>query len=558
MASLSKTKHLFGFTSPRTIEKIIPELKILNDNFANKNWKDNQKNFFDKIFNSKFYLGNTYPSDPELAARDRITRAPKSLGFVSLKPVIQLTKAGVDLINEKRLPELFTKQLLKFQLPSPYHTQSKTIDFKVRPYLELLRLIYEIEYISKTEMALFFIQLTNYEKFDTIKNKILDFRTRRKKNRLSSWRTFISKEFEEQIKIIFHDEIESNNLATRENNNDTLSSFLKTKASNMNDYADSFMRYIRSTQLVTMDKNLHLTISKIKIKNVEFLLENTDRNPLNMSLNEYEEYLGDPAKLIILEDNISLIKNKINSLSSNINTDKLSLDESKDLLNTIEISYKEERIRNEINYLKERENIDDILEIFNKIKRREVPDTPLYLEWNIWRAFAALNHAESINGNFITDIDGMPLNTAPGKKPDIEIKYDNFSFIVEVTMSSGHTQFMMEGQSVPRHFGDLVKKVDTNHDTYCIFIAPKIADGTKAFFFNLNKINTEYYGGKTKIIPIELSDFINFLKNGLKNNFNNPNKLKNFLDESITLTINAKNENEWVNDIKEKTQSWAI
>jgi hypothetical protein len=33
MANLSKTKALFAFTSPRTIEKIIPEIKILTENF---------------------------------------------------------------------------------------------------------------------------------------------------------------------------------------------------------------------------------------------------------------------------------------------------------------------------------------------------------------------------------------------------------------------------------------------------------------------------------------------------------------------------------------------
>lgn len=58
MASLSKTKHLFGFTSPRTIEKIIPELNILNQKFSGKEWGENQINFFDTIFNSDFYEGN--------------------------------------------------------------------------------------------------------------------------------------------------------------------------------------------------------------------------------------------------------------------------------------------------------------------------------------------------------------------------------------------------------------------------------------------------------------------------------------------------------------------
>ena len=115
-----------------------------------------------------------------MVARDRITRAPKALGFVDLEPKIKLTQAGKLLLSEKRLDELFTRQLLKFQLPSPYHTQSKTIDFNVRPYLELLRLITVVGSLSKTEIALFFSQLTNYKKLDVIAKKILDFRANAK------------------------------------------------------------------------------------------------------------------------------------------------------------------------------------------------------------------------------------------------------------------------------------------------------------------------------------------------------------------------------------------
>src|SRR5690606_17586263 len=127
MASLSKTKAIFGFTSPRTIEKIIPEIKILCENFEGCKWSGNgqlQVDFFQTLYNSEHYAGETFPTDPALAARDRITRAPKALGFVDLEPEIRLTQAGELLLSGKRLDEVFTRQLLKFQLPSPYHTQS--------------------------------------------------------------------------------------------------------------------------------------------------------------------------------------------------------------------------------------------------------------------------------------------------------------------------------------------------------------------------------------------------------------------------------------------------
>ena len=38
MANLTKTKTLFAFTSPRTIEKIIPEIRLLAENYSGQKW----------------------------------------------------------------------------------------------------------------------------------------------------------------------------------------------------------------------------------------------------------------------------------------------------------------------------------------------------------------------------------------------------------------------------------------------------------------------------------------------------------------------------------------
>jgi hypothetical protein len=162
MANLSKTKALFGFTSPRTAEKIIPEISLLIQHFAGQKWdKTTQRTYFDLLFKSGFYEGDKRPKDEEFAARDRITRAPKALGFVDLKPVIRLTPAGDALLKGIRVHEIFAKQLFKFQLPSPYHKLPARREFNVRPYLELLRLVKALGDVSKTEIALFFLQLTH-------------------------------------------------------------------------------------------------------------------------------------------------------------------------------------------------------------------------------------------------------------------------------------------------------------------------------------------------------------------------------------------------------------
>ena len=128
MAKITQSKTLFAFTSPRSIEKIIPEIRLLTDTLSGEKWSsESQSEFYETLFDSEIFDGGNKAKDTALAARDRITRAPKALGFVDLKPVIQLTPAGKVLLRERRTHEIITKQLLKFQLPSPYMITSKRL-----------------------------------------------------------------------------------------------------------------------------------------------------------------------------------------------------------------------------------------------------------------------------------------------------------------------------------------------------------------------------------------------------------------------------------------------
>jgi AlwI restriction endonuclease len=559
MANLNKVKSVFGFTSPRTIEKIIPEIQILCNNFEGQQWSGNeeiQAAYFLTLFNSKFYDGETFPSDPALAARDRITRAPKALGFVDLKPHVKLTQAGELLLSEKRLDETFTRQLLKFQLPSPYHTQSKTVEFAVRPYLELIRLIHDLGSLSKTEIALFFSQLTNYKKYDIIVSKIMNFRNE-SKDYVGSRKMYVSQYFDKEILEIFQDEVNNKNLKTRESSDTTLKNFIKTKRANMKDYADAFVRYIRATELITFQKKtFRLIISTQKKEEVEFLLNSVSRQPLTFkSESEFKEYIFNPFSLKLLSDDKNLLINKLEVLGLTEIDKTLDLEYLKDLLDELKISVKAKNIEEKKQELKNYNELPDIIEVFEKIKKKDIPDPPLFLEWNVWRSFVMLNYAKRIDGNFIMDIDGMPLNTAPGNKADLEIEFEDFAIIGEVTLSSGATQFKMEGDSVPRHFGNALRQFEK--ETYCIFIAPNIHAGCLAHFFNLNRFNTKHYGGKTKIIPLTLDKFIEFVNIGVLSNFSDPNKMKNWLENQCVLNQTIEDEDLWKREIENSLLQWA-
>lgn len=173
-------KTLFFTTSPRSPLKMIPEISLLADNFSGKIWnKNTQIAFIELLAKDPNFEGEGFNGDLAFSARDRINRAPKSLGFINLNPNIQLTDVGKLFVLNKRKEEILLRQLLKFQLPSPYHIQGENNTFWVKPYLEILRLIKQLETITFDEMCIFAMQLTDFHKFDLIVNKILVFRNKR-------------------------------------------------------------------------------------------------------------------------------------------------------------------------------------------------------------------------------------------------------------------------------------------------------------------------------------------------------------------------------------------
>ena len=225
---------------------MIPEIELLNTHFAGQKWNiETQRAFMELLKEENFFNGEG-ANDPAFSARDRINRAPKALGFVTLSPTISLTPAGVELVNSARKDEIFLRQLLKFQVPSPYHKPSaNSADFWVKPYLELFRLIRHFGSLKFDELMIFGLQLVDYREFDTIASTINEFRAAKAQNE-GNYKKFRFEYLDQELRTIYADEIIAGNTRTRETNDASVAKFLKTKASNMRDYADACIRYLRT------------------------------------------------------------------------------------------------------------------------------------------------------------------------------------------------------------------------------------------------------------------------------------------------------------------------
>ena len=553
-------KLLFFTTSPRTPAKMVPEIQLLHENFSGLSWnKLTQEQFIDKLAQSDFFEGKGSPTDKAFSARDRINRAPKALGFINLKPHIELTEAGIAFVYGKRPQEIFLRQLLKFQLPSPYHVEHQNIigTFCIRPYLEILRLVRELEYITFDEFKIFAVQMTDYHKFDMIKESILCFRQGKEENK-GQYKRFVNSVWENAILEIHSDRIAAGKTRTRETNDASLKKFIATQKSNMRDYADACFRYLRYTGLISIShRSRSISIFSDKIVEVNFILSTVSRDPVFIDdIDAYKAHLfsaNSPVLYTDNRDNIVDILMRIGSFTKRELADK-NLDELKDLRDKIVKQHKDAVIHEQVAEIKSYALYSEIIDTFNEIISDEYYDAPLMFEYNTWRAMTMLDGG-NIKGNFNFDDAGQPLSTAAGNMPDIECDYDDFSLSVEVTLQSGQRQYESEGEPVARHYGQLKKR--TGKDTYCLFIAPTINPATLAHFYGLNHLSIALYGGKSKIIPLELDQFMRLIENSY--NYETqpvPNDIRRFLDYAIKLCEKATDENHWRCGIQACVDTW--
>lgn len=551
------SKVIFVTTSPRTPAKMIPEIELLNTHFSGQIWNtDSQRAFMELLKEENFFNGEG-ANDPAFSARDRINRAPKSLGFVVLSPTIRLTPAGIELVEAKRKEGIFLRQLLKFQIPSPYHKPTEnSADFWVKPYLELFRLVRHFGSLKFDELMLFGLQLVDYRQFEAIVAKIDKFRIEKAQNE-GNYKKFRAEYLEKELRDIYSTDISSGNTRTRETNDASITKFLKTKASNMRDYADACFRYLRATGLVNIS-HLGKSISIVpeKIDEVDYFLNHADREPCFVNNeSQYIAYLGNPLIPALLTDNRELLEQKINAEFPHIQlSGTLTLQELKTIFADQLENRKESFIAEQISAIKDYRAFEEINTTFSQILDNSLYDTPLMLEWNTWRAMTMLDGG-NIKANLKFDDFGSPMSTAQGNMADIICDYGDFGLTVEVTMQSGQRQYETEGEPVTRHLAKLKKEI--KKPAYCLFIAPNINDACIAHFYALHKMNISYYGGTSTIVPLPLNIFQKMVDDSYKASYiSEPKHVKRFFDRSNEIANECDNEKVWYEKITNEALNW--
>ncbi len=551
------SRVLFLTTSPRTPAKMIPEIALLHERFDGMPWNKTTQEAFMEVLKEENFFNGKGENDPSFSARDRINRAPQTLGFVTLKPHIRLTPAGVALTTVHRTEEIFLRQLLKFQIPSPYHRPSERANtFCVKPYLEIFRLLRHFGTLTFDEVKMFALQLTDYRQYGAIVRKIEEFRKAKAQNK-GSYRRFENRYFENELREIYAQELSVGHTTTRESNNTSETKFLSTKGRNMRDYADACCRYLRATGMVNISfAGRTLSIMAEKQDEVDFFLRQVDREPCFVEdYQSYVDYLGDVNLPVLLTDNRELLLEKFRSdFPSRTVDESASTAALKILYEELIERRKQDVIDSQVKDIKDCKLYEDIRDKYQHITDNNLYDAPLMLEWNTWRAMTMIDGGE-VKANLRFDDFGQPMSTAQGNMADIVCDYGEFGVSVEVTTASGQRQYEMEGESVARHLGKL--KQQTGKPFYCLFIAPSINDACVAHFFMLHKTNIAYYGGKSVIIPLPLTVFEKMVGDARKADYvPQPQHVRHLFEYSMSVATACDNEKDWYGRVVTKALNW--
>ena len=129
---------------------------------------------------------------------------------------------------------------------------------------------------------IFGLQLTDYRNFDKIVKRIEKFQIEKERT-AKKYREFKYYYQLEELKEIYKSEISKGETSTRESNIATAKKFLQTKASNMHDYADACIRYLRATGLVSIS-HIGRSLSILPEGNIKANLKFDDfGNPMSIA-----------------------------------------------------------------------------------------------------------------------------------------------------------------------------------------------------------------------------------------------------------------------------------
>lgn len=508
-----------GNTTVRNPSRLRPALQLFMTRMSGRPFKrEEQQEFLNELVQAGLVDSNRVVAGDD--GGRKFASAFKQLGFVTdweKGKSWDMTPVGLMLVEHPELEELiFLRQLMKYQIPSPLESRSRTQGFQVRPFRLLLRFLKRAQEenligLTKFEIALYVINVLDENDEAAFEEAILNIRNFR-----ASYNAIIGKV----------------------NKNKFINQRLASVAEKVNlvpdsllDYADSNGRYVLITGLLTMHGN-KLTLSEARIPVVEAILSD------GSSLVPLEDYLSEfynPDVPLLPTDDLQFLQGDIVNLEQQFVELATILGEAATLpaqpreVTISELQAYEIRLRDKLRDVREIQfyrkqcsatSLDEIRDLLEDIDAGTKAFfggsdyAPAFLEWGIWRLFLAVNEIVgpvSKTRGFKIDEDINPIHHAKGGDADLTFTYDDFKLVCEMTLTSGSRQFVAEGEPVTRH---VFKAVETSNGkpVYGLFIAKKLDPNTLDAFHKARYWRNFKTSVPTPVVALEIKHVLQLIE----------------------------------------------
>jgi hypothetical protein len=253
----------------------------------------------------------------------------------------------------------------------------------------------------------------------------------------------------------------------------------------MVDYPDEFIRKMRLTSLISLrGGGRFVDINKKELDTIEYILKTYSIYSHYSTEKEYFNYMA-----------------KVDENLISFETKHTSIDENNKYLEKWIKYYSWETIKNELEILSKKSlSKDEILRYLTN---------PTRLEFLTAIAIKSKLPNTNVIPNYPCDDEGIPTSTAGGQgnQGDIECFENKNGILIEVTMSEGRAQTMMEIWPITRHIEEFRNK---SENLMCYFIAPSIFKDSER---QIKFVKQEY---NILIVPKTINSFINYLENNEK------------------------------------------
>jgi len=248
----------------------------------------------------------------------------------------------------------------------------------------------------------------------------------------------------------------------------------------MVEYPDEFIRKMRITGLVSLrGRGRFIDINRNEQEKVDYILDNYSNYKKYQTEKDYFNYMA------TIDENLFSFENKpITSEESN-----------KYLEKWIKI-YSWDEVKKEMLILSKKE--------LSRDKLLKLLPEPVRLEFLTAIAIKSKFRNVRVFPNYPCDDEGLPTSTAGGvgDKGDIECFENINGILVEVTISEGRSQTIMEVWPITRHLESFGSQVD---NSMCYFIAPSI------FIDSKRQINFVKKTEKIHIVPKTIREFLDYI-----------------------------------------------